>query len=253
MSLPNSPNVPPPPPNAPAKKGMGPLAWVGIGCLVVLVLGMGTCYAVGRYATNKMKSFADNPEMTLAKGIVMANPDLELVTADDAAGKITVKNKKTGEEVTVTVADIREGKLSFEGKDGSSSFSLGGDGMKVTDAQGQETTISIPGGKGDMPDWVPVYSGAEVNKVLSTSNKQQRTGTYILNTEGSLAEVADFYETALKAAGLDTEKSMASVGNELNGAAVSGKSADGKRSINVGVSDLGGKARAIITYVENLQ
>lgn len=251
----SQPNVPPPPPGAaaPAKKGMGPLAWVGIGCLVVLVLGLGTCYAVGRYATNKIKGFADNPEMTVAKGIVMANPDLELVSSDEAAGKITVLNKKTGEQVTVTVADIREGKLSFETKEGSSSFTLGEGGMKVTDAQGQETTVSIPGGKIDMPEWIPVYAGAEVNKVLSTSNKRQRAGTYILNTEGSLTEVADYYESALRAIGIDVEKSMASVGNELNGAAVSGKSADGRRSINVGISDLGGKARAIITYEENLQ
>ena len=72
-------------------------------------------------------------------------------------------------------------------------------------------------------------------------------------TRFTATELTAFAAALFAAAGIDTEKSMASVGNELNGAAVSGKSADGKRSINVGISDLGGKARAIITYEESLQ
>jgi hypothetical protein len=247
MSVAN-PQVPPPP----GKKGMGVLGWLAIGCLVVVVLGLGTCYAVSRFATNKLKQYVENPEMTAAKLIVGANPDYELVSTDDAAGKLTIKNKSTGEQVTVTLSELREGKLSFATPEGQSSIAFGAGGVKVTDAQGQETSISLPSAGSDLPEWVPAYAGSEVNKVMSTANKRQRAGTFILNTDGTVQQVADFYEKELRAAGLDADKSIASMGSEVSGASVTAKSADGKRTINVAISDLGGKARAILTYDEML-
>jgi hypothetical protein len=248
MSVAN-PQVPPPP----GKKGMGVLGWLAIGCLVIVVLGLGTCYALGRFATNKFKQYADNPEMTAARLIVGANPDLELVSTDEAAGKLTIRNKETGEQVTVTLSELREGKLSFATKEGESRIAFGSDGVKVTDAQGQETSISLPSGASDLPEWVPAYAGSEINKVMSTANKRQRSGTFILNTDGTVQQLADFYEKELRGAGLDADKSIAAMGSEMSGATVTAKSADGRRTINVAITDLGGKARAILTYDEMLQ
>src|SRR4029453_8943126 len=98
------------------KKGMGVVGWLAIGCPGCLLLGLGSCFACGYYAKRKLGQFNEemqkNPEMAAAKLVVKMTPDLELVSADDAAGTLTVKNTKTGEVVTVSVADAKEGKFS---------------------------------------------------------------------------------------------------------------------------------------------
>ena len=101
---------------APAKKGLPVWAWIGIGCgaLMILVLVVATGRIV---AADKVKDVAadleQNPARTIARGIIMANPELEEVSADDEAGTITIRNTKTGEIITVNYDDIAEGKLSF--------------------------------------------------------------------------------------------------------------------------------------------
>jgi hypothetical protein len=94
--------VPPPPgsPQAP-KKGLSPLAWVGIGCAVLFVLGLlvlGGIVGVGGYFAKKAAAkFEKNPTMAAAEMVVRLNPDLELVSSDEKTNTLTIKDKKTGE------------------------------------------------------------------------------------------------------------------------------------------------------------
>src|SRR6188768_507460 len=102
----------------PQKKGMSVWAWVAIGCVGILVV----CgVAVGGFVwwgAHKVKTMAaeykDNPGMATVKMLTAMNPDLEMVSCDEASGKVTIKNKKTGEVVTVDMADIQNGKISFD-------------------------------------------------------------------------------------------------------------------------------------------
>jgi hypothetical protein len=247
--------VPPPPQSvnpAPAKKkGMGALAWVGIGCLVLVLLGIGTCYGVTRFVKQKAQSFMENPEMGVAKAIVMANPEWELVSSDDQAKTLTVRNKKTAEEMTVNIDDIQSGKIEFKTKEGTSTVDVTGGSIQMTDEQGRESNVGLTLGKqAAMPDWVPVPDGADVRQVFTTSTGTAKSGSYIVTSDGSIDEVASFYEAGLKAAGFEVEKSTASLGGALNGATVSAKIAGGRRSVNVGITDFGGKARAMVSFEE---
>src|SRR5690348_4180042 len=60
----------PPPPGAPQppKKGMGPLAWIGIGCGVIIVIGI-IVMAAGAYLvkTRVVDPMRDNPSLAAAK------------------------------------------------------------------------------------------------------------------------------------------------------------------------------------------
>ena len=47
-----------------------------------------------------------------------ANPDLEVVSSDDESGTVTIRNKKTGEEITMNAADIKNGRLRFKNEKG---------------------------------------------------------------------------------------------------------------------------------------
>ncbi len=87
------------------KKGLGPLAWIGIGCGALVVIVAVALVVVGLIAAKKIKDvagdFKDNPEMAAARLIVKMNPELEEVSADEQAATITVRHTKTGEVVTL--------------------------------------------------------------------------------------------------------------------------------------------------------
>ncbi|HSF39476.1 MAG TPA: hypothetical protein VLT87_06755, partial [Thermoanaerobaculia bacterium] len=115
------------PPPAP-KKGLGPLAWVGIGCGALLVIGVVAMFAVGYIAKRQLDKFEDNPAMAAATLAVRLNPELELVKADEENNTLTVKNKKTGEVVTLSAEDIKEGKFTVTTDEGTTTFDADGDG-----------------------------------------------------------------------------------------------------------------------------
>lgn len=54
--------------------------------------------------------------LATAKLIIQANPDLDLVSSDEAAGTMTVRNKRTNEVITVSIEDVKNGKIRFSGR-----------------------------------------------------------------------------------------------------------------------------------------
>lgn len=211
---------------------MGVWAWLGIGCLVLVLLGLGTCYACGMFVKNKVGKLADNPAMAAAELIVRANPEVELVSKDEAAGTLTIRKKKTGETVTVDISEIQQGKFSF------------------TDDQGETASISLGGAESakGLPDWIPVYPGATMRQLFSASGEEGRSGSYMLTSIDTIDAVADFYERRLTAAGYETKRSSASVGGSVTTTSVSAEAKDDRQTVNVGLTDLGGKTQALITF-----
>src|ERR1700744_616732 len=114
--------VPPAPGAPPVKKGMSPLAWIGIGCVVLLIL-CGIAFGImGYIAKRAVDRFSKNPTMAAAELMVKANPDPELVNADEAYNTLTVKNKKPGETMTVNADDAQHGKWSITTDKGSATI-----------------------------------------------------------------------------------------------------------------------------------
>src|SRR5262245_9254537 len=92
--------IPPPPgapPQTPAKKGLGPLGWILIGCgglVVICMMAAGACFFVAKRQVDK---FQKNPTLAAAELAARLNPDVEVVSKDEDKGTLTIKNKKTGE------------------------------------------------------------------------------------------------------------------------------------------------------------
>jgi hypothetical protein len=238
----------------PAKKGMGPLAWVGIGCGVIIVIGLIGLGVVGFFVKKKVDQYKDNPAMAAAELAVRANPDLELVSTDSKAGSITVKDKKTGEVVTFSAEDAKNGKFSVTTKDGTTKIdaSSAKDGQgatfKVTDDKGQEQVSTFGATTPqNLPSWVPQYPGAAVQGTFDTTGPQGRSAAFGVSTTDDTGKVLDWYEAQLKAAGLKVEKTTYNA-NGQTGGMVTAKSDDEKRSINVMVGSNEGKTQATVTF-----
>jgi hypothetical protein len=236
------------------KKGLPVLAWVAIGCGAILVLCGVAVVGTGWWAAHKLKNFAekakDNPNyiaQTAAEWAVKANPDLELVSSDDQAGTMTVKNKKTGETVTLSFDDIAKGKLSVEsgGQKADISFEGGeqGGAMKVQTSQGTATFGA--GGATQVPAWFPVYPGAASEGVGSVDMNGEHSGGFTLKTADPVDQVAAFYQEKLKGLGL----SVSTVSMDIGGTpttTISGQSE--KRNVNVTVSRADNATSALVTY-----
>lgn len=247
----SDPQAPPPPP-APApqadppakKKGMGPLAWVAIGCGVIVLIGILAVTAGGLFVAKKVKDIAEdvgeNPIAASAEMFVKVNPELEMVESDREAGKITVREKSTGKVVTFNYEDIESGQFSFESDDGETTsvdFSQAGEGgpgaVTVTTDEGTATWGNT-GAAVELPDWLPEYNGttADVGGYAS-SNDTTRSGSYIFTTSDEPSAVLEFYEKVMNDLDLETSRtSYSGGGNSVE--SITGRS-DGQ-SITVTVS-----------------
>jgi hypothetical protein len=88
------------------KKGLGALAWIGIGCGGIIVVGIIAVAAFFMFFGGKIKQFAEdaqkNPTRTTATTMVtVSGGKFEMVAEDDANKRYTVKDKQSGNLTTI--------------------------------------------------------------------------------------------------------------------------------------------------------
>jgi hypothetical protein len=88
----------------PQKKGLGPLAWLGIGCggiiilcVIAVVIGVG---ALGGNIKEWAEDFQKNPARVTATTMARL-PGLEMVAEDDVNKRYTIKETKSGSLTTI--------------------------------------------------------------------------------------------------------------------------------------------------------
>ena len=248
-----APAVPPPAqPAAPApqKKGTSPLVWILGGCGGLLVLAAVLFAVAGYWGVHKLKGYAEsakkNPAVFAAKLVVAANPDLEIVSSDDESGTVTIRNKKTGEEITMNAADIKNGRLNFKNEKGEEvtfegSGEKGKEGLRIKSDKGTMAFGDAEAVK--MPAWVPAYPGAKVMASTRRATAGGFTGTYSFQTPDAAADVLARFGSELSDAGfVVTEKSAGTV------ASLDAKAEDGKRTVVVTAIAVAGVTQVTVEY-----
>src|SRR5712691_1946207 len=122
---PQQPGMPEP------KKGGKLLIGIVIGCGGLIIVGILVFVLGGFFLWNKAKQAGLDPDLiekkpalAIAKMMVAANPDVELVSVDDEKGLITVKDKKTGKTMTVNLEEAQQGKITFKDDDKNEEVTL---------------------------------------------------------------------------------------------------------------------------------
>ncbi len=261
-------------PEANSKKGLSPLAWVGIGCGGLIVLGLIAIVAGGMFVSGKVKQgLADangNPERFAAEMVVKFNPDMEMVEANDEEGKMTIRMKKTGEEMTFSYADIKEGKFSVTTSGGETIKvdSKGGEIVK-TDAEGKTTVIKndgqnmkIEGADGktttvtaakagnywaDLPASLKEFAYPNVDEAatpmtISEDGKGSKISFGFVSKDTDTA-VVKFYQDKLKAAGYTIEEKSGFMGKGVQGS-------KGKDIIKI--TTTGGQGQMLVVFYAEL-
>jgi len=233
------------------KKGLSTLAWIGIGCGGLLLVGIVVISVGGYFAAKTAADFiGDNPAAAAAEAIVRLNPELDLIDSDREAGTITIREKSTGKEVTVNYSQLERGELLFGDGAGEevridSSAAASGGPISITGADGASMSIGGSGAAVEVPSWLGQYSGAktDVGGYAATSNGK-RSGIYSFATNDGAAALS-YYEGRLKALGLEVNRSSFSGGGNTV-ESVQGKSAEYEISASATTSPDG--ARLTVTY-----
>ncbi len=239
-----------------AKKGLPVWAWVGIGCGALMIVVLIVVMAAGFFVANKVKDvagdFEDNPAMATARMIVKLNPELEEVSADEDAGTITVRNKKTGEEITVNFEDIEEGRFSFttdEGEVKIDASELKDSGsMTITNDEGG--VVFSTGGElsKDVEAWVPIYPGCEPVNRHSMRTEEEQTGGFELETTATVAEALEFYRSALEGQGYEVTVNTFTQDDSEGGMVNANHGGQGRSVVAIFNSEGGGPTKIVVSY-----
>ena len=243
--------------NEEKKSGLHPLAWVGIGCAALLVLGgiatVVVIGVVGHKVKQEINKFETKPALTTAEWLARVNPDIELASSDETAETVTFRNVKTGQLTTVSFKDLEEGRVSFSSDEGGDvtvewQGTDDGGGVKVTSPEGEMVigTTEV----GELPSWVPRYEGAELAGALRSSSAQGQFGSFSLKTDAAVDKVLDFYQQNLRDSGFDVERTDQTFGDTRMGS-VSGRHSDG-RFVSVTLTHQQDRTEGAIQYGQEI-
>lgn len=239
----------------PPKKGLSGLAIAGIGCgglLIVVLIGGGLLVAKGCSAVKQMAGdFQKNPTKAAATLLVKANPDLELVSSDDAKGEMTIKDKKTGEVTTMSFDQLSQGKFKVtdaKGNETSIDASGAGQGRMVFKGPEGQTIINGNATESALPAWVPSYPGAKSKEGGMRIEKEGTvSGMVMAESPDGASKVKDYYDAKFKEGGFKVESSLANI-NGTDTAMVNGTKEDAKQKVGAIINTEGGKTTITLTY-----
>ena len=189
---------PPPFPLKPAKKGLPPLAWFGIGCggLVLIAVALFAFFAA-KIGMNVAKHLKDHPGKEAAEAVVAEYPDFEKVTENAERGEITLRAKPSGRQITTTYDDVAHGRVTIDDPAGNPVPLFHGDLTKV-------------------PAWVPRYPGATGEASLLHRDLPDRIHGIIVADSTDTIDAAERYFEA-EAAKLFPISSTSRSSSDLNG------------------------------------
>jgi len=246
--------TPQPPPLPPAKKS-NVLMWVliGIGGFVVfcvLAAGVGSYFL---YRTVKNAGFdtelmRTNPGLALTKLATTLHPDFDVVTTNERAGTITMREKSTGKVMTMKWDPAN-----------SSLVMLADDGQEVkitANGTGDNSEVKISGSSGEMkfsakgsgtgPSWVPVYPGSTPAGIASVEVADAYQSTSTFKTKDPPSKVIPYFQAELFTKGFMVNRVVVNGEGGLLTAQDDAK----KRTMTLIASSAEGETEVSITAVE---
>jgi hypothetical protein len=238
-------SAPPPAPLPPAKKA-SPLLWIVVGIFAFFVLIGVAIMSAGLFLAKKV---VENPARALAKIVAISNPDVEVVSADEARDTVTLKDRKTGETVTLNFDDVRKGRIVFSqnGKESVVQAREGSDGtLEISSGAGKIKFGS--GGSAKLPEWAPVYPGVTPEANFSMQGGEGEGGTYQFTTKDSPQAVLDFFKSSLDRGGFKITGNLAGEAGAASGGVISAQDEAAHRTIVVTVGSQSGGASVNVIY-----
>jgi hypothetical protein len=212
-----------------APRGMSPLVLVLLIIGGLIFLGIVSVVGFGFYAA---RAFRNNPGAVIARIITAANPNVEVLNTNNGSGTITVRDRRTGKESTITFDQARNGRFS----------------ITADDDHGGKGTLQFGGAANDLPSWIPAYPGATNSGVFSAhganADGKGDGGSFTFTSSDPARKVLDFYRD--KAAELGLKVNMNT--DTGSGGMIIAANENEKRTLMVVANGGGGSTSVSVTY-----
>jgi len=172
-----------PPAGVPSQRKTSIVVWILLAVAGIVFLGIAGVAFTAYY-------FVKNPGVAMAKIITAANPDAEVISTDSGNQSVRIRDRKTGQEFTLSYDDIKKGRFK----------------IRARGENGELGEVEIGGGTGKVPGWVPMYPGAKAQANITANgtdgNDAGEGGVVSMTASDSPAQVFTFYENKCKDAGM---------------------------------------------------
>jgi hypothetical protein len=235
-----------PPPFERRGRSKSPIGWMLTGVVLVLVAGLAIASAGGYFVYRTARNAGIDPGLMRRKPVfaltklqVAKDPNLEILSADENADTVTVRDKNSSKVATYRY-DLDKRSLVVVGDDLRSTAAADGASFEV---KGPDGTMKF--GAGSAPAWIPTYAGATLRGTASTTTAEGEQNTFTFKTTDSPGKVLAFYQDSLQANGFTVNMAMTGDRNGM----VQGQADGGKRSvvITLGASSDGTEG-SIVTF-----
>jgi hypothetical protein len=140
--------------------------------------------------------FRRNPGLAIGRIIAATHPDMDVVDTDDGAGRVTLRDRRTGKRFSMTFDAARNG--SFR--------------MQAEDEDGKTGSLELGAGA-KLPSWVPQYPGSQAAPVFSAKGDSDdgggEAGNLTFQTDDPASKVLSFYADKAKELGMTLERESA--------------------------------------------
>ena len=169
---------------------------------------------------------------------------------------MTIRNKQSGEVVTLNYDDIQQGKFSVQGANGEDVFSIDSDtannGITINSGENGEIKIGGAADLSDVPSWVPVYPDT-LTSTTAMSRKTpdgKATGTIAFDVADDIDKITEFYRTALKDQGYEVNENTFNSNGIMSQAILTASHPSDGHQLNIVVGQADDKRSLMITYEE---
>jgi hypothetical protein len=212
---PQTPGAPPP------GKKSNVLLWVLGGCGSLILLVIIAFVGIGYWGMHKAKEAGIDPELMKknpglagARMAVAMNKDLELVSTDDSAGVIVVRNKKTGKTSTMKFDAAKKTMVVIDENGKQGTITATDNGMEMKSPEG---SMKMGASADKPPDWVPAYPGATPQSNFSATSNGEQTGSFTFATSDPAEKVLSTYGDLLKSGGFKVSTTSNTTDGKVSG------------------------------------
>ncbi|HLI84990.1 MAG TPA: zinc ribbon domain-containing protein [Bryobacteraceae bacterium] len=176
------------------------LVWILAGILGLGLVAGAVVFAGGLWMAHKAKEagvdadlFRENPALAIQKLVAAVDPNADVIHTDAADQTVTVRDRRSGKEITLTFDQVKNRDFRLEADDGEDHRAL----IQAGDDSG-----------GTVPAEVPVYPGAKVKSSFQVDGDGAKAGgayEYEFSTPDTPAKILDYYHRTLEKAGMALE------------------------------------------------
>ena len=224
----------------------------GLAALIFLVIVAGA--GLGFFLMHRAKQEGLNPELirknpslAMAEMEVIKDPDVQMISSNDSAGIMVIRDRKTGKKTTLKFDPEKKMMVSVEdhGKPSQSTVDPNAGAVEVKDAN---SSVKVGGDAGTLPSWLPVYPGAAPQNTASANENGKQSGTYVLVSQDSPEKILGYYSDQLTAANMKLTRAA----SDSDSGVITATRDDNGRKVVVTSSSKSDGTHVSVTYEEKV-